>query len=135
MASIIRHHGNAKKKRLSTTKDTAIQETFLFTLENGKRYAHTAACRYQITMASLQIDDKRQPNCACNSINKGNKTVQDENKVTVIVEHDLKEFILCILDRDNVKQCKLNLLLQPGEQVAYRTIGRIPVLLTGIKTT
>lgn len=57
-----------------------------------------------------------------------------EDKVIVIIEHDLNEYILCILDSKKQNQCKLNLVIQPGEQLAFRTIGKIPVQLTGIST-
>lgn len=56
---------------------------------------------------------------------------QADNRVVVVVEHDLTEYILCILDSDKVKHCKLNLEIKPGEQIAFRTVGRTPVLLIG----
>lgn len=96
--------------------------------EAGKRYAHMAMQNYKLSMASLQTDSREPPNCACSQINKRNK---DEDKVIVIVEHDLKEHILCILDRKKLQQCKLNLEIQSGEQIAFRTIGKIPIQLTG----
>lgn len=100
---------------------------------NGKRYAHTSSCIYQIMMATLQPDDRRLPNCLCNTINHSRKQSEtDGDKVIVIVEHNLKEFVLCILDSKRLQQCKLNLIFQPGEQVAFRTVGTIPVQLTGV---
>lgn len=51
----------------------------------------------------------------------------------LIVEHDLKENILCILEPEKKTSCKLNVLIRPGEQIAFRTIGRIPVLLSGFR--
>lgn len=107
----------------------------LLTLENNKRYAHTASGAYQITMASLQPDNRRLPNCACNVINeeRRQKSAHD-TKVSVIIEHNLNEYILCILDSAKLNQCKLNLVIQPGEQIAFRTIGNTPVLLSGITT-
>jgi len=107
---------------------------FNFKLENGKRYAHTALSNYQILMASLQPNDKRLPNCGCDAINKDKRAPIDEDKVFLIIEHDLKEHILCTLDRKRLHQCKLNLVIQPGEQVAFRTIGRIPIQLSGVSS-
>ena len=103
------------------------------TLDNNHRYAHTASCAYQLTMASLQPDSRRLPHCACNVINeeKRDKSRTHEHRVVVIVEHNLAEHILCILDSTRLNQCKLNLIVQPGEQIAFRTIGKIPVQLTG----
>lgn len=112
--------------------DTGFEETILFRLDCGQRYAHTAARNYRFTMASLQPDQKKLPHCACNMINKPTNVNHDENKVVVIVEHYLKEHILCILDSTKLHQCKLNLMIQAGEQIAFRTIGKIPVQLSGI---
>lgn len=104
-------------------------------LDGGKRYAHTAKERYLISMASLQPDSRILPNCACHLINEDkrmNRKSKLNDRVTVIVEHDLKEHILCILDKNELNQCKLNLSVQPGEQIAYRTVGEIPVQLSGV---
>lgn len=110
-------------------------QILLLTLENNKRYAHTASCSYQITMASLQPDSRRLPNCACSVINEErSKPTSDQEKVIVIIEHDLKEYILCVLILNKQNSCKLNLFIQPGEQIAFRTIGKIPVLLSGISS-
>ena len=101
-------------------------------LEAGKRFAHTASHGYQLRMATLQIEDRRLPNCACNVINQERNKSENLDRVIIIVEHDLKEHILCILDAKKTYQCKLNLYIEPGEQVAFRTIGKIPVQLTGV---
>lgn len=86
-------------------------------------------------MASLQPSERRMPHCVCETINEERRNrTQTEDKVIVIVEHDLNEYILCILDSDKVKQCKLNLEIQPGEQIAFRTIGKTPVLLSGVSS-
>lgn len=107
------------------------REPIHFRLENGKRYAHTSTGTYQIKMASLQCDDSRLPNCACSTINDAKRRSDCDDQVIVIAEHDLKEHIICILDKKTTHQCKLNLKIQPGEQVAFRTIGKIPVHLSG----
>lgn len=108
-------------------------KSVLLTLENNKRYAHTASSSYQITQASIQPDDRRLPHCICNTINDEKRPKSDnDNRVIVIVEHDLKEFILCILDTEKDRQCKLNLVISSGEQIAFRTIGRYPVQLAGM---
>lgn len=127
----------SNRLRLSDN-DSMGSNSILVTLDAGKRYAHTAPCTYQILMASLQPDSRKQPNCACSIINKEgrkykfNNGVISDDQVIVIIEHDLKEHILCILDKNKVHSYKLNLIIQPGEQIAYRTIGRIPVLLSGV---
>jgi hypothetical protein len=114
-------------------KSDATSHTILLTLDNNKRYAHTATSQYRITMASLQPDERKMPHCICNTINEEKrKKTQTEDRVTVIVEHDLNEYILCVLDPDKVRYCKLNLEIQPGEQIAFRTIGKTPVLLSGV---
>ena len=118
------------------TEDDGPNESqcLLLTLENNKRYAHTASVTYEIKMASLQPDDKRLPHCLCNSINEERRSrIRKEDKVILIVEHDLKENILCILEPEKKTSCKLNVLIRPGEQIAFRTIGRIPVLLSGFR--
>ena len=99
-------------------------------LEANKRYAHTASCSYRVTMASLQPDDRRLPHCVCATINEEKQPKKaNDNRVIVIVEHDLNEYILCILDDQKLRQCKLNLMVGPGEQIAFRTIGKTPVML------
>lgn len=113
-------------------RDGATSLTMLTKFEPGKRYAHTAANDYQLTMVSLQPDDKKPPNCACSQIIKGNKKfLENDDRVVLIVEHDLKEYILCILDNKRLKQCKLDLKIHSGEQIAFRTIGKIPIQLIG----
>lgn len=111
---------------------SSIEKQFSFKLDQNQRYAHTATSSYRLTMASLQPDQRKLPNCACNVINKSKKSRQDEDKVVVIVEHDLKEHLLCVLDNKKVHQCKLNLAIQAGEQIAFRTIGKTPVQLIGV---
>lgn len=107
--------------------------TVLLTLENNKRYAHTATSSYQIKMASLQPDERRLPHCVCNSINDEKRPKREsDDRVIVIIEHNLNEYILCMLDSNKLRECKLNLVIRPGEQIAFRTIGRVPVLLSGI---
>ena len=99
-------------------------------LQNNKRYAHTAGCSYQLRFASIQEDDTRLPHCLCENIRQ--KSPSDDHKAIVIVEHDLNEHILCILDVDKQKQCKLDLVIRAGEQVAFKVIGKFPVLLMGV---
>lgn len=123
---------NSQNKYLKL--DTQFQDTISFELDIGQRYAHTSSNGYQVTMASLQPDLKKLPHCACNTINKAKDTSHLDDKVVVIVEHYLKEYILCILDSKKLQQCKLNFMIRPGEQVAFRTIGKIPVQLTGISS-
>lgn len=118
------------KKRIESTEESS--STIYMKLENGKRYAHTSSCGYQITMASLQPNDRRLPNCACNMMNKGKRKSDLDDKVILIVEHDLKEHILCILDSKQLPQCKLNFQIRPGEQVSYRTVGDIPIQMSGV---
>lgn len=113
---------------LSHRNDDKISQPIHLNFDGGKRFAHMAMKSYKLTMATLQPDDKKPPNCACSQMNKRNV---DDDKVIVIVEHDLKEHILCILDRKKLHQCKLDLMIQSGEQIAFRTIGKIPVQLSG----
>lgn len=124
------------RRRLQKTggrfEDTRESKSILFKLEDGKRLAHTATHGYKITMASLQPDDRRLPNCVCNTIIKRRKKSESDSRVVVIIEHNLEEHIICILNCGEFDHCKLDLMIQPGEQVAYRTIGKVPVLLSGI---
>lgn len=128
-----RRHPPARSAKLhkgsSDQGDDNNLQTLSFKILAGKRYAHTAADPYWITMASLQPDTKRMPNCACNAMKK-NQTVND--KVIVIAEHNLEEHILCVLDQNRLQQCKLNFMIDSGEQIAFRTIGDIPVQLNGV---
>lgn len=128
--------GHGRRQKYDKVDEDEKTQIMYITLEEGKRYAHTAACKYQLKMASLQPDERRQPNCACNMINESkrskSRSFEDRNKVTVIVEHDLKEYILCILDSETEPQCKLDLIIKEGEQVAFKTIGHIPVQLSGV---
>lgn len=103
-------------------------------LQPGQRCAHTASVGYRLTMASLQPEDKKLPHCACNTINEAKTKQPDNDKVMVIVEHDLKEHLMCVLDGNRVKQCKLDLVVRPGQQIAFKTIGKIPAQLTGVTT-
>lgn len=114
-------------------KEEEKSNLILLNLEDGKRYAHTASSIYHLSMASLQPDEKRLPNCTCNAINKGPKS-EDDDKVILIVEHDLKEYVLCVLDAKRQPRYKLDLTFQAGEQVAFRTIGKIPVRLMGVSS-
>lgn len=128
---------NSIKRNTRYTKRDAESEeisssTIKLKLENGKRYAHTSSCGYQISMASLQPHDRRLPNCACGTMNKEKRKSDLDDKVILIIEHDLKEHILCILDGKRLPQCKLNVRIQPGEQISFRTVGTIPVRLTGV---
>lgn len=100
-----------------------------FTLQPGKRYAHTATETYKITKASLQPDSRKMPNCACNAL-KQSKTKHSDT-VVLIAEHNLEEHILCILNSNQVQSCKLNFMIEAGEQIAFRTVGSIPVQLDG----
>lgn len=122
------------RKGRKNQKNVDKSNLILLNLEEGKRYAHTASRSYRLWQASLQPDDKRLPNCTCNSINKGPKA-ESEDRVIVIVEYDLKEHILCVLDAKRQHQYKLDLTIQEGEQVAFRTIGKIPVRLMGVSAS
>lgn len=124
-----------RKPNTHKEQDEGATNNILLTLENNKRFAHTATCSYQLTMASLQPDNKRLPNCACSVINQERRDkVEKRNRVIVIVEHNLNEYILCILDQSSQTQCKLDLVIQPGEQVAFRIIGDVPVMLSGLSS-
>lgn len=70
----------------------------------------------------------------CESINEEKTMHQKDRKVIVIVEHDLKEFVLCVLEPDRQMSCTLNLVIRPGEQIAFRTIGKVPVQLAGVSS-
>lgn len=126
------HLGHKKKKEAKYSKPENYPSTFQVELKNGKRYAHTASCGYQIMMASLQPDNKRLPTCACSMMNKGKPKSNLGDEVVLIIEHNLEEHLLCRLDRNLQPQCKLNVQIQPGEQVAFRTQGNIPVHLSGV---
>lgn len=127
---------NGKRSRFNRRdidfNDSSSSSTIHLKLENGKRYAHTSSCGYQIMMASLQPSDRRLPNCACDTINKDKRKTNLDEKVVLIIEHDLEEHILCILDSERSPQCKLNVRIQAGEQVSFRTIGKIPIQLNGV---
>lgn len=121
--------------RKANEEEVKTSNTILLTLENNKRYAHTASFSYQITMASLQPDGKRLPHCICNTINEEKRPKREtDDRVIVIIEHNLNEYILCMLDTERLRECKLNLVIRPGEQIAFRTIGRTPVQLAGVSS-
>ena len=121
------------KRDLEESDESSSTDELIFRLEGGKRYAHTAACDYKILRASLKPDDKRLPFCACSQINKTTCWQSpNKNKVIVVIEHDLKEHILCILDSETLSECELDFVIQAGEQIAFRTIGSIPILLSGL---
>lgn len=126
---VIRSRRNVRK----ANKEEKMSNVIRLMLENGKRYAHTATSEYHITMASLQPNSSRAPNCACGTISQQNKKASEsEDRIVVIIEHDLKEHVLCILDVKKLPQYKLNLVIKPGEQVAFKVLGNCPVLLSGV---
>lgn len=121
-----------KIKTISKDDEDDVTQILNIKLDNEKRYAHTAPCGYHLTMAILQPDLQRLPNCACSQINDAKDHQHDADRVVVIIEHNLKEHILCILELGKINQSKLNLNIEAGEQIAYKTIGKIPVILVGI---
>lgn len=133
-------NNSKSRKVLINRKRVADDETesnIFVQLASGKRYAHTASRDYQLMMAVIQSDLRRFASCACSVINDDKKRQNDREETDrtdtaiVVVEHDLKEFILCILDNQRNKQCKLNLRIHAGEQVSFRVIGEYPVELVG----
>lgn len=123
----------AGRRKAPVEEPKEASHTILLSLDNNKRYAHTATCQYRISMASLQPDERRLPHCVCNTIKEERRQRSGtEDSVMVVVEHDLNEYVLCVLEPNRVNQCKLNLEIQAGEQIAFRTIGKTPVLLTGL---
>lgn len=126
-----RKHSRYNRGVIESTEPSS-SSTIHLKLENGKRYSHTSSCGYQIMMASLQPNDRKQPNCACDTINKDKRKTNLDDKVVLIIEHNLEEHILCILDSEQLPQCKLNVRIQAGEQVSFRTVGKIPIQLTGV---
>ncbi|RWS26062.1 46 kDa FK506-binding nuclear protein-like protein [Leptotrombidium deliense] len=83
-------------------------------LESGKRYSHKVDKTYHLTMAALEPDTKK----------KG-KTV------SVMLEHEDEQFILCNLNYDNVLHQSLDLVFVEGEEVAFSVNGEGKVHLTG----
>lgn len=125
MATSTRSRGRSSSIFTRKGKESLqFKKTKVITLDPGKRYAHTAENDYFVTMAHLKPDDRRRPNCGC-------EKPDDQDRVILIVEHNLKEHVLCVLDDKN-KQCKLNLFIESGEQVAFRTVGQTPLSLTTI---
>lgn len=85
------------------------------TLETGKRYSQTVDASYHCTMAALEPQEK-----------EGKK-----NFVSVWVEQDKQEFLLCTLKPDTTFQVPLDLIFVEGQEVAFFLNGEGTVHLTG----
>nr|UWK01890.1 FK506 binding protein [Locusta migratoria manilensis] len=82
-------------------------------LEPGKKYAQTVSKPFHISMASLDV-------------------VHSENElVTVNVNFQNAEFILCNLQKNKILQTSLDLNFEAGDRIAFYTSGKGRVHLTG----
>ncbi|CAL1282924.1 unnamed protein product [Larinioides sclopetarius] len=83
--------------------------------ESGKKYSQIVNQKYHISMAALDPTSV-----------KGGKEV-----VSLVVERDGSEFLLCNLQKDSVLQANLNLFFDKGEKVVFSLKGQGIVHLTG----
>lgn len=94
-------------------------------LNCNRRYTHTAIKSYDVVGARLQLDFNKPRKCDC-EFNK------PQNRVIITVEKNLREKILCEFDTeqdDQPRTKKLNFSVKQGEQIAFKCVGRTPVVL------
>ena len=84
-------------------------------LESGKRYKQTVDAQFHLTMAALDP----------NSVEKGSKPV------SVMVETNGTEYLLCNLHQENCLQERLDLMFAEGEEISLFANGKATVHLTG----
>lgn len=87
------------------------------TLETGKRYSQTVDQSYHLTQAALEppSGDGKKPS----------------KYVSVMVEHEKSEFMICTLEPDRNLQVPLDHMFVEGEEVTYYLTGEGTVHLTG----
>ncbi|XP_055945996.1 46 kDa FK506-binding nuclear protein-like isoform X4 [Argiope bruennichi] len=83
--------------------------------ESGKKYSQIVNQKYHISMAALDPT----------SVKNGKEVV------SLVVERDGSEFLLCNLQKDSVLQVNLNLFFDKGEKVVFSLKGQGIVHLTG----
>ncbi|RWS18024.1 hypothetical protein B4U79_12832 [Dinothrombium tinctorium] len=83
-------------------------------LETGKRYSQKVESAYHLTMAALEPDPKK----------KG-------KSVSVMVEHEKSDYILCNLDYEKSLHQSLDLVFANGEDITFFLNGEGTVHLTG----
>ena len=86
------------------------------TLETGKRYSQRVEESYHLTMAALEppTDQKKA-----------------SKYVSVMVEHDKSDYMVCTLEPNRNLQVHLDLMFVEGEEVTYYLTGEGTVHLTG----
>lgn len=87
------------------------------TLETGKRYSQTVDQTYKISMAALEppVGDGKKPS----------------KFVSLMVEHEKAEYLLCTLNTEKNLQIPLDLVFTEGEEVTFFINGEGTVHLTG----
>ncbi|XP_014677742.1 PREDICTED: 46 kDa FK506-binding nuclear protein-like isoform X2 [Priapulus caudatus] len=89
------------------------------TLDGGKRYTQTVEHSFHISMAALER----------NSHHYGD--VKHQEPVSLMVQHDKAEFLLCTLSHNKIPQQPLNLSFTEGEEVTFFLEGKGTIHLTG----
>jgi len=87
------------------------------TLDGGKRYSQTVDQSFHISMAAVEASQEFEQ--------------KQKNPVSVMIEHDNAEFVLCTLHPGKVYQQPLDLNFTEGEEVALFLNGNGCVHLTG----
>jgi len=88
------------------------------TLENGKKYTQTVKAGFHVSMAALEPQtggDKHQ-------------------NVSLMLEHEKAEFLICSLNLNKNQQQPLNLEFTEGEDITFFLTGKGIVHLTGFLT-
>ncbi|XP_074650045.1 46 kDa FK506-binding nuclear protein-like [Tubulanus polymorphus] len=83
------------------------------TLDGGKRYSQTVEYSYHISMAALEYDPDMK------------------GAVSVMIQHEKAEFLLCTLQHGKLQQQTLDLNFTEGEEVTFFTKGTGNVHLSG----
>ncbi|XP_013410702.1 46 kDa FK506-binding nuclear protein isoform X2 [Lingula anatina] len=90
-------------------------------LDGGKCYSQTVEHSFHISMAALE------PASTAEIITQGDKNP----KVSVMIQHEKAEFLLCTLDHKHTYQQSLDLNFTEGEEVTFFLNGNGVVHLTG----
>ncbi|KAK3608155.1 hypothetical protein CHS0354_034114 [Potamilus streckersoni] len=89
------------------------------TIDGGKRYTQTVERSFHISMAALE------------AVPEGNSSGKHLSQVSVMINHDKAEFLLCTLNHKHLLQQPLNLSFTEGEEVTFFLNGQGVVHLTG----
>ncbi|KAL3865719.1 hypothetical protein ACJMK2_043079, partial [Sinanodonta woodiana] len=89
------------------------------TIDGGKRYTQTVERSFHISMAALE------------AVPEGNSSSKHLSQVSVMINHDKAEFLLCTLNHKHLLQQTLDLNFTEGEEVTFFLNGQGVVHLTG----